>query len=130
MKLEHVNLTVADLDRSVAFYQDLLGWRTRWEGQGLMGRVAHVGDDETYLALFESAGSGPEAGSYDRVGFNHLGFVVDDLEDARARLRAAGREITSEQSYDPGTHLYFVDPDGYEVELVAYADDESPVPAA
>lgn len=131
MKLEHVNLTVADVDRSVAFYQHLLGWRVRWQGQGLMGRAVHVGDDETYLALFEAPERARSDGaSYGQVGFNHVGFVVDDLDEARRRLRAAGVEITSEQVYDPGVHLYFLDPDGYEVELVAYADDEVPVPAA
>lgn len=129
MKMEHVNMTVADLDRSVAFYRHLLGWDVRWEGQGLSGRVAHVGDDQQYLALFESAAVEHDPHHYDRVGFNHVGFVVDDLEEARERLRVAGAAITSEQVYDPGTHLYFHDPDGYEVELVAYADHESALPA-
>jgi catechol 2,3-dioxygenase-like lactoylglutathione lyase family enzyme len=131
MKLEHVNLTVADLDRSVAFYRHLLDWDVRWEGQSLHGRAAHVGDDDTYLALFEvpdrTRGTGA---AYDHVGFNHVGFVVDDLDDARDRLRVAGAEITSEMDYDPGVHVYFLDPDGYEVELVAYADDDDRVPAA
>lgn len=131
MKLEHVNLTVSDLDRSVAFYRHLLGWDLRWQGQSMTGRAAHVGDAYTYLALFEApggvAGSGPD---YERVGFNHVGFAVDDLDVARDRLRSAGVEITSEMDYDPGVHLYFLDPDGCEIELVAYADDEARVPAA
>lgn len=131
MKLEHVNLTVADLDRSVAFYRHLLGWDLRWQGQALTGRAAHVGNADTYLALFEGPGRSAGRGAdYDRVGFNHVGFAVDDLDVARERLRAAGVEITSEMDYDPGVHLYFLDPDGYEVEVVAYAHDEVPVPAA
>ena len=32
MHLEHVNLTVGDLDRSIRFYTQLLGWRLRWKG--------------------------------------------------------------------------------------------------
>jgi hypothetical protein len=46
--------------------------------------------------------------------------VVDDLEDARERLARLGRTVHLEADYDPGRRIYFMDPDGYEVELVAY----------
>ncbi len=121
MHLEHVNLTVADLDRSIDFYTRLLGWRVRWQGTTSTGRpAAHVGNDDMYLALFEGSGTSP-TWDYGRVGFNHLGFVVDDLDDAKARLAELGAPVHNEDDYDPGRRLYFSDPDGLEVELVAYA---------
>ncbi len=121
MRLEHVNLTVADLERSIRFYSELLGWRVRWQGTTTSGRpAAHVGTDDVYLALFEGSGK-PPAWDYGAVGFNHLGFVVDDLAAAKARLAALDAPVHSEQAYDPGDHLYFTDPDGYEVELTQYA---------
>ena len=44
MQLEHVNLTVANLGRSVEFYQRLLGFGVRWEGETIDGMpAAHVG---------------------------------------------------------------------------------------
>ena len=58
MYFEHVNLTVEDVDRSVAFYQGLLGFAVRWKGEiktGLMG--AHVGDEKFYIALICSTAS-------------------------------------------------------------------------
>ena len=121
MRLEHVNLTVTDVDRSIAFYSELLGLRVRWQGpldDGLAG--AHVGDDAFYLALFEASADGDVDHDYSRRGINHFGFAVDDLDEARARLVRLGATIHIESDYAPGRRLYFLDPDGYEVELVAY----------
>jgi catechol 2,3-dioxygenase-like lactoylglutathione lyase family enzyme len=121
MRLEHVNLTVVDLDRTIAFYCDLLDLSVRWKGpidEKRMG--AHVGDDNFYLALFEATSPGSIEIDYGRPGVNHYGFVVDDLDAARARLQQLGATIQSEADYAPGRRLYFLDPDGYEVELVAY----------
>lgn len=123
MFLEHVNLTVADLDRSIDFYCRLLGLRVRWRRDaGDDPAAAHVGDDRHYLALFEARADSPAPPlDYGRVGLNHFGFVVDDLDAARARLEELGITAHSEADYDPGRRLYFFDPDGIEVELVEYA---------
>lgn len=122
MQLEHVNLTVADLDRSIAFYSTLLDADVRWSRRGEKeSDAAHVGDDRFYIALFQAAA--PERApdpAYDHVGFNHFGMVVDDLEEMRNRLAALGIDPSSEADYEPGRRLYFFDPDGIEVELVEY----------
>jgi len=121
MFLEHVNMTVSDLRRTIAFYENILGLKVRWRGKTSNGRdAAHVGDDRCYLALFEAAKPGSPDRDYERPGINHFGFVVDDLEVPRARLAAAGIEPHLEGDYDPGRRLYFYDPDGIEVELVQY----------
>jgi catechol 2,3-dioxygenase-like lactoylglutathione lyase family enzyme len=118
-----VNLTVADMDRSIAFYTAALGLAVRWSGRTNGGqRAAHLGGERSYVSLFEAAaGGGSAAPDYDRVGFNHLGFVVDDLDAARARLAELGVAPHAEMDYAPGRRLYCEDPDGYEVELVQYA---------
>src|SRR5215831_11605596 len=103
MYLEHVNLTVSDLDRSVAFYSDLLDLHVRWKGPiggDLLG--AHVGDDRCYLALFQAAHEGPVEQDYSRPGLNHFGFVVDDLDDARRRLDRLGVHVHFAPEYEPG----------------------------
>lgn len=47
--IEHVNLTVSDPERLL---HDLFGWRVRWQGAARDdGRVIHVGDERTYLAV-------------------------------------------------------------------------------
>ena len=121
MRLEHVNLTVTDLDRSIAFYSDLLDLHVRWKGPIDADRLgAHVGDDHCYLALFQATEPGEVDRNYLRPGVNHFGFVVEDLDEARRRVEALGATVHLEGDYDPGRRIYFFDPDGYEVELVAY----------
>jgi catechol 2,3-dioxygenase-like lactoylglutathione lyase family enzyme len=121
MRLEHVNLTVRDLDRAVAFYTDLLDLRVRWKGPiGDGRRGAHVGDDEAYIALFEAGRDGEVPFDYSAPGFNHLGFVVDDLDEVLRRLDDMGVAVHLDMTYEPGRHVYCFDPEGHEVELVAY----------
>jgi catechol 2,3-dioxygenase-like lactoylglutathione lyase family enzyme len=121
MRLEHVNLTVNDLDRSIAFYCDLLDVEVRWKGPIEGERLgAHVGDDRCYLALFQAAEQGTVDQDYGRPGLNHFGFVVGDLDEARRRLEQLGGTVHFEPNYEPGRRIYCLDPDGHEVELVEY----------
>ena len=121
MFLEHVNLTVTDLDRSIAFYCDLLDLHVRWKGDLEDGRLgAHVGDDRNYLALFEATNDGAAPYDYSRPGINHFGWVVEDLDEARRRIDELGATIHLDADYEPGRRVYTFDPDGHEIELVEY----------
>ena len=121
MRIEHANITVTNVNASVAFYQKLFGAHIRWQGTTSAGkRAAHVGVDDTYLSLFEADAEGCAPAGYGTVGFNHLGFQVDSLDEFRARLGNLGVEPTEVEEYEPGRRLYFFDPDGNEVELVEY----------
>ena len=122
MKLEHVNLTVSDVEKSSRFYCELLDLKVRWRGETSVGWPAvHIGDENAYLAIFQSPKPTRVEEDYERLGLNHVGFIVDDLADAKRRLERLGVTPKSEQDYDPGKRLYFFDPDGIEVELVEYA---------
>lgn len=121
MFLEHVNLTVSNVERSASFYCDLLDLKVRWKGTISDGTpAAHVGDDRCYLALFQAEQPGRAPSDYTVVGLNHFGYVVESLDAAKRRLATLGVEPHSEQDYEPGKRLYFLDPDGIEVELVEY----------
>jgi catechol 2,3-dioxygenase-like lactoylglutathione lyase family enzyme len=120
--LEHVNMTVRDVEASAAFYGDLFAWQVRWKGQVGDGAPAlHVGDDRQYLALFQATTEGAVPYDYASPGVNHFGVVVDDLDAARERLDDLGIAVHLVADYEPGRRLYFFDPDGHEVELVEYA---------
>lgn len=118
--LEHVNITVSDIERSAALLEQLLGWRIRWRGPSqLGGETIHVGGDEDYIAVY-TVGA-PVARFAKGAPFNHVGIVVPDLDVAEAVVRAAGLEPFSHGDYEPGRRFYFFDWDGIEFELVSYA---------
>ncbi|MEM1065117.1 MAG: VOC family protein [Pseudomonadota bacterium] len=123
-KLEHLNITVKDPDATAAWMERLFGWHVRWEGAAMQtGRTVHVGDDESYVALFspaENVKAGPS--SYTTIGgFNHVAVTVDDIDAMEERVKAEGFEPKNHGTYEPGRRFYFHDHDGIEVEVVSYA---------
>ena len=121
-RLEHVNVTVGDAERSAALLERLFGWRVRWSGPAMAGgRSVHVGTDDPYLALY----SGPESDGAPRgwrkgVPLNHVAVVVDDLDAVEARVAGAGLTPFAHGDYEPGRRFYFFDEDGIEFEVVSY----------
>lgn len=118
--LEHANLTVSNPDRSAKLLRNLLGWNERWRGPSkLGGQTIHVGNAQTYLALYTN-GQSPLT---HRKGepLNHIGFQVEDLEAAEATVRDHGLSPFGHEDYDPGRRFYFFDWDGIEFEVVSYA---------
>lgn len=121
MRIEHINMTVSDVAASADFYRQVFGFKTRWEGVTGSGlRAVHMGTDDSYLSLFEAARPGSAPAGYGTVGFNHLGFVVEDLDALRETLAQMDVAVQVPEDYDPGRRLYFFDPDGMEIELVEY----------
>jgi catechol 2,3-dioxygenase-like lactoylglutathione lyase family enzyme len=118
--LEHVNITVSDIERSAALLEQLLGWRIRWRGPSqLGGETIHVGGDEDYIAVY-TKGAPLTARHAKGAPLNHVGIVVPDLDVAEAVVRAAGLEPFNHGEYEPGRRFYFFDWDGIEFELVSY----------
>ncbi len=121
--LEHTNYTVSDPEATAAWMCDLFGWHIRWSGSGMTtGRTVHVGTDTHYLALFTyGAANKSNEESYTHVGgLNHIAIVVDDIQDMRKRVEAAGFEAGEHYDYEPGQRFYFHDGDGIEYEVVQY----------
>ena len=125
MRLEHANITVENVNRSIEFYRHALGLELRWEGEissddGEPLKAAHIGNKDYYLAFFEAEKQGKAPSNYESAGINHIAFVVDDLTEYRSRLNELNVKIHLEYDYEPGTRIYFFDPDGVEIELVEY----------
>ena len=123
--LEHVNLTVSDPEATANMLCKLFDWQVRWSGDAkLGGRTYHVGEADTYLAIYTLHGTGtnaaPEFGRF-RGGLNHIGVLVQDLEETEQRVIAAGLVPHSHGDYEPGKRFYFNDPDDIEYEVVSYA---------
>jgi glyoxylase I family protein len=129
--VDHLDLVVTDLERSLAFYNGLLeplGFSRNSEIEGERGeRVVYIGGSGGASVSLRQSQSDAHATPYDRyaVGIHHLCFGAESREvvDERARwLREQGAEIESEpQEYDytPGYYaVFFYDPDGIKLEIV------------
>ncbi|MGE3692788.1 MAG: VOC family protein [Novosphingobium sp.] len=118
-QLEHANITVSDPERSSALLQALCGWSERWRGPSQMGGwTIHVGSADAYVALYTD---GARARHFTKgLPLNHLGLVVDDLDEAEQVIVAAGLKSFGHDDYDPGRRFYFFDWDHIEFEVVAY----------
>jgi glyoxylase I family protein len=135
--VDHLDLVVTDLERSLAFYRELLeplGYEWTSEIAGERGeRVVYIGGGSgggaaghVSVSLRERQ-SDAHATPYDRyaVGIHHLAFVAasrDQVEERAAWLRDQGARIESdprEYAYTPGYYaVFFYDPDGIKLEVV------------
>ncbi len=122
-QLEHVNVTVSDPLQTATRMCALFDWEIRWQGAAINGgHTVHVGSKDTYLAVY-SHGTPPkmQGNTYtSRGGLNHIGIVVDDLDQIEARVIKAGYTPHSHADYEPGKRFYFHDEDDIEFEVVSY----------
>jgi len=128
-QLEHANLCVIDIEGMIKFLQtalpDFIIRHDETDNEG--ERWVHIGNDQTYIALNNSTQKdstdwAPYSGM---PGVNHLGYMVDSVEQVRSRLRAAGyTESTVENNHPFRKRLYFYDPEGRDWEFVEYHSDD------
>ena len=122
-RIEHVNVTVTDPQRTARLMETLFGWHVRWRGAARDGgHTIHVGSNEHYVALYTGRDVGYTPDDFAKgQPLNHIGVEVDDLAAVEARVLAAGLRPFAHDDYDPGRRFYFLDPDGIEYEVVSYA---------
>ncbi len=131
MRIEHVNVSVSDADRSAGLMQRIFGWHVRWSGPARDGgRTVHVGSDEHYLALYTAADPAEWEKEFIKGRpLNHIGVEVADLDAAEARVSREGLEPFAHGDYEPGRRFYFLDPDGIEYEVISYQMPALPMKA-
>ena len=128
-ELEHANLCVDDIDGMIKFLKTALpDFKIRHDETDKAGdRWVHIGNDKTYIALNNSMqkdSSGWAPYSW-KPGVNHLGYMVDSVEQVRNRLKAAGYiESTVENDHPFRKRLYFYDSEGRDWEFVEYHSDD------
>jgi len=136
-RLEHAALSVTDLDRSIAFYRDILGFEliriieprddamlgTIAALPGARARIAHLQLGGNMLELFEYArprgGALPSDRPQSDIGWIHVGLRSDDVPADCRRLREKGVAFLSDPvEFRPGVWVvYFRGPDGEVCEL-------------
>ena len=124
MRILHTMLRVGDLDRSIAFYRDVLGMRLLSRKDYPEGKftLAFLGfaqnPEQAEIELTHNWGvSSYELGT----AYGHVAVGVDDIHGVVERIRKAGGTITREPGpMKHGTTViaFVVDPDGYKIELI------------
>ena len=127
--IEHLNLVVRDLPAAVNFYQAAFPhWRIREEADGQWygkpRKWLHLGDDYQYLTLNDNGEGENRELSGHQTGLAHFGFVTDNLAALIDRLSRAGYQVSNSGFEEPHRrNVYFIDPNGFEVEFVQYFSD-------
>jgi catechol 2,3-dioxygenase-like lactoylglutathione lyase family enzyme len=147
-RIDHVGITVSDLDRALGFYRDMLGLRVIAENTLTESEVAELlGLDSVHLRIADlDSGDGriveliqyvqpkgrPIAYESSDVATTHIAFTVDDLDAVRKRLTDAGATMVSRRpitisepggDFDGAICLMVRDPDGAILELVQRRSD-------
>lgn len=119
-KLLHTRYRVADLEKTVAFYRDVLGLeetrrQTSGRGSQLVFLKAPQSEEEIEICKFDESGPvmvGPD--------LTHLAFEVDNIEEFARRTAAKGYPLSDgpHQNANGGAIAFIDAPEGYEVELI------------
>jgi lactoylglutathione lyase len=127
MRLLHTMLRVGDLERSIAFYTEVLGMRLLRRKDYPDGRftLAFVGygeeSDTTVLELTHNW----ETKAYDLgTGYGHIAVAVPDAYQACDAVKARGGKVTREagpMKFGASVIAFVEDPDGYKIEFVQRA---------
>jgi catechol 2,3-dioxygenase len=119
VRIGHVHLKVADLDRAIAFYRDVLGFEIT-QRYGRQAAFLSAGGYHHHIGLntWESLGGSPPPDGH--TGLYHLAILYPtraELADALQRLIKANISLEGASDHGVSEALYLRDPDGNGVEL-------------
>lgn len=120
--IDHVALSVKDVERAAKWYVEVLGFERRHEGMW-NGIPVFVGKGTTALALFPARENNlsSENTKCPRVGMLHLAFRATgrDFRAGQTALRKRGIAFQF-QDHQISHSIYFEDPEGYQLEITTY----------
>jgi catechol 2,3-dioxygenase-like lactoylglutathione lyase family enzyme len=117
--IDHVALSVRDVQRAAQWYIDVLGFERRYAD--VWGEVpTFIGKGKTAIALFPVR-SGSTSSFSDEIRMLHLAFRADRKNFEAAQEELKGRGIRFDfQDHEISRSIYFSDPDGHKLEITTY----------
>jgi len=137
--IDHTSFTVSDIERSIAFYRDVLGMKVTWDSQAegvkFKGPIADnvtgcpgteqrlvflvTGESRIELVQYTPTGKALVGNKASDTGSAHVCFKTDNIQELHRKLSAAGLWIHCvPQDIGFARVMYFRDPDGIILEAV------------
>jgi catechol 2,3-dioxygenase-like lactoylglutathione lyase family enzyme len=149
-RLTHLGLCVSDLERSVRFYEQALGFRvvgtfsagdpataTILEVEGVKAEMVYLERDGWRIELLHYPSPGHRGDGQRRpmnlLGLTHLSFAVDDLDSVAETAQRFGGSVlhsTRAKFQSGNSGLFLLDPDGLRIELIDRKGDPNRVPGS
>ena len=121
MKMMHTCYRVKDLDASLKFYTEALGFSVKRrkdfpEHDFSLVYLTLPGSEHELELTHNYNHPGYELGN----GYSHIAVATDDLEGHHAKNKAAGYDVTELTGLpgNPPTYYFITDPDGYSIEVI------------
>ena len=111
--IDHLNLTVKNLDETCKFWKNLLGFELLQDIPEQKGKI--IGNKNAMLTLYE----GSNFSKYVKTGFNHLSFHIENFKEAESLCKKMNLKIEYGGiiEWEKSRSIYINDPNGYEIEL-------------
>jgi len=111
ISMDHVNMTVKNLEESVEFYKKLFGFEVKKEQTEYKSKI--IGNDNIKLCLYEDPEMKPEG------GIAHFGFHVENFDEIMETCKLLGVKVFYDGpvQFEKSRSIYIEDPSGYDIEL-------------
>jgi len=111
--IDHLNLEVINLEKTVKFYSELLGFEVKKEQHEEDSKI--IGNDKVKLCLYENK----NMQKYVKKGFAHFGLHINNFDDVINKCKEMGIDIYygGPLEWENSSSIYIQDPNGYEIEL-------------
>ncbi|HSB84206.1 MAG TPA: VOC family protein [Nitrosarchaeum sp.] len=109
--MDHVNMTVKNLEESVKFYKDLFGFEIKKEQPDDKSKI--IGNNNIKLCLYEDPDMKPEG------AIAHFGFHVENFDEIMEICKSLDVKIYYDGpvQFEKSRSVYISDPSGYDIEL-------------
>jgi lactoylglutathione lyase len=123
-KLIHLMIRVADLDRSIGFYQSAFGMTESHRLDFKDFTLVYLREPESGHEIELTLNKGTDTPYTHGSGYGHVAFAVDGIEAFRDKLLALGLQPGDLKSLSTGDQLaarffFITDPDGYKIEVLS-----------